>query len=212
MQNDDFNKEWESLGQELDQEMANLPTKELPEKHQDIYQKRLINNNLVELTLTLSQIPMIILFIMLFDDKGYLPFWINGLLVFATAVSVYPSIRIYQGIHFADPSLPTVAYLKLLAKRMHQYKIIQVAAAFFLCLLISEIGFLFSRGITTTIDGETYQAIVNFPASVQPKFIWVITGLSLLFSIFAAASAYAMYSIFYKRRRKETLERLQQFE
>lgn len=212
MENDQLNKEWERLGQELDQEMSDLPTVELSEKHQSIYQKRLVSNNMVELIIGILQIPILAIMILTIDEYSQIPRWLQLTLWFTTLIYVYPSIRLYRSIHFADPSTPTAHYLRTLVKRMNQYKVFQMISAFIMCFLLCESTFLVLKGFHITVDEVTYNGILNFPAEQRLNFVLIATGISLGFSLVAAASAYAMYWIFYKRRNDETKARLKMFE
>ena len=212
MENDQLNKEWERLGQELDQEMSDLPTVELSEKHQSIYQKRLVSNNMVELILGIFQIPLLAIMILTMDEYGQLPIWIQLCLWSTAIIHVIPSLRLYRSIHFADPSTPTVHYLKKLVKRMDQFKVFQVTAAFFLTFIIVQSVFLVTDGFTLSIEGETYRSIINFPPEHQMKYLLITSGITFVVSLIGSGSGYMMYWIFYKRRRNETMERLKMFE
>ncbi|UTW63489.1 hypothetical protein KFE98_04870 [bacterium SCSIO 12741] len=199
--------EWAQVSEQLQETLPDLPSAEVQSVYQSMPYKRLIYNNLLELGFSAMGVPVVGLAMLLMDPQGYLPAGVKWLAWITTFVLLVPSFALFRAIHQPDASLSTVSYLKSVSSRIRFYRIYQVVMNFFLCMIICIPGFLTSRKWILTLDGETFEGVINFPEPYFTQYVLATGALSIVMSIFAAAWGYTAYAIFYKKR-KGALDRI----
>lgn len=209
MEKDSLQLEWESIQDEIRNSVPEQPSVSVEKQYQSISQKRLINNNMIELILALTSIPAIGLLMLSLDSEkmAYLG-WIKFSGWFASVLYLYPVIKLFRQIHYPDPTQQVTEYLQKLVNLMHYYKMYQVLSSFILCLIIISASLFFSQAWGREIDGVYYNYIKDMPSDYFWKFSTVIVVVSAGFSVFVSGWAYLTYVIFYKKRRKELKSKL----
>lgn len=211
MDNEKLRQEWAEIGDVHAADAIEMPPVDVQRLYHSSMQKRLIYNNIVELIINVVGIPISALFLYTFDTGGTMPTFLLWFAFGASIASVIPSILLFRAIHYPDPSRSIVNYLRFLLSRIQFYKVYQVSVAFAYCMALCVLGFLSSTGYTFLDkgNGQITTGILNFPEPYRTEALFMVLGISLLLSAFAAGMGYAMYLIFYNNRRKELKKRLE---
>lgn len=209
MEKDSLQLEWESIQDELRNTLPEQPSASVEKYSQSVSQKRLINNNLIELIIAASGVPFLGLLMLSLESNNMEHLgWIKFFAWFTSVIYLYPVIKLFREIHYPDTTLNVTQYLQQLINRMHYYKLYQVVVSFPCSFVIIGMTLFYSKMWAITIDGVYYNKLSELPSDLMWKSIGIIAVITLLMAIFISAMGYVMYIIFYKKRRRELKAKL----